>query len=310
MPCRSSIPCRCRTSPCWGVPTFLKPSDLEGIPLQVMALPWVSRSGLTAALQMSTAKPEQVFTELEVRLTELVNAWFEEAVDPTLPLVMTAHASVQGAKYGAERAVMLGSDLVLPGSLVCDPRLDYVALGHIHKPQNLNENAHPPVIYPGSIERVDFGEAEDDKFYIIADVQRGQTRVEWCKLPGRKFVDRYLHLTSQENIREQMTGALPPADELQDALVRLIVDYPYDWEPLLDETAVRAHASQAFEFHFVRRPRREARLRLPQEQGVGTYTPLELLDVYWKSLHTSAGESDELQKLAEQVIQSTLGERD
>ena len=68
--------------------------------------------------------------------------------------------------------VMLGADLVLPGSLVKNPRLDYVALGHIHKAQNLNEGQHPPVIYPGSIERVDFGEAGDDKFFIIAEVEK------------------------------------------------------------------------------------------------------------------------------------------
>ncbi len=73
-------------------------------------------------------------------------------------MVLTAHASVQGASYGGERTVMLGGDLVLPGSLVRNPRLDYVALGHIHKPQDLNQDGHPPVIYPGSIERVDFGE--------------------------------------------------------------------------------------------------------------------------------------------------------
>ena len=99
--------------------------------------------------------------------------WLGEA-DPALPVILTAHASVQGAKYGGERMVMLGGDLVLSGSLVKDPRLDYVALGHIHKPQNLNENAHPPVVYPGSIERVDFGEAADDKFFVIAHVERGQ----------------------------------------------------------------------------------------------------------------------------------------
>ncbi len=31
------------------------------------------------------------------------------------------------------------------------------------------------MIYPGSIERVDFGEAQDDKFFVIAHVERGQT---------------------------------------------------------------------------------------------------------------------------------------
>ena len=64
--------------------------------------------------------------------------WLQNA-DPDLPIVLTAHASVQGAKYGGERTVMLGGDLVLSGSLVRNPQLDYVALGHIHKPQNLNE---------------------------------------------------------------------------------------------------------------------------------------------------------------------------
>ena len=85
---------------------------------------------------------------------------------------------------------MLGADLVLPGSLVRDPRLDYVALGHIHKAQDLNQNAHPPVIYPGSIERVDFGEAADDKFFVIAEVTRGKTEVRVAHPGERAAVHR------------------------------------------------------------------------------------------------------------------------
>ena len=46
---------------------------------------------------------------------------------------------------------MLGSDLVLPGSLVRDRRLDYVALGHIHKPQDLN----PGCTTAGHLSRLD-----------------------------------------------------------------------------------------------------------------------------------------------------------
>ncbi len=283
-------------------PAFLTPDDLEGLPLQVLALPWVSRSGLMAALDLSAADPAQVYAELETRLTELVQGWLEQA-DPSLPVVLTAHASVQGAKYGGERSVMLGGDLVLPGSLVRDPRLDYVALGHIHKPQDLNPGGHPPAIYPGSIERVDFGEAQDDKFFIVAHVQRGETQVEWRKLSGiRPFIDRYVNLKSPENITERLREALGPSEKLDGAIVRLVVDYPREWEPMLDEAALREYAAPAFEFHLVKRPQMEARIRLPQDQTISSLTPQDLLDIYWRAAKTGPDEAGELNRLAGEIM--------
>ncbi len=185
-------------------PAFLQPADLWDLPLQVIAIPWVSRAGLMANQEISAVNLQEVNEAVEERLTAIVHNSLDEA-DPKLPVILTAHASVQGAVYGGERTVMLGSDLVLPGSLVRDPRLDYVALGHIHKSQNLNENAHPPVIYPGSIERVDFGEAADDKFFVIAHVEKGHTEVEWHKLKDiRPFVDRSLRLKSPEDVTNQL----------------------------------------------------------------------------------------------------------
>src|SRR5512144_2474270 len=50
-------------------PDLLKPDDLWGLPLQVLALPWVSRSGIMAALNLSAADPSQVYAQIEERLT-------------------------------------------------------------------------------------------------------------------------------------------------------------------------------------------------------------------------------------------------
>jgi exonuclease SbcD len=283
-------------------PAFLGPEQLEGLPLQVAALPWISRAGLMATLGLSAADPAQVFAQIEERLTELVHTWLE-AADPALPVILTAHASVQGATYGGERTVMLGSDLVLPGSLVRDPRLDYVALGHIHKPQDLNENAHPPVIYPGSIERVDFGEARDDKFYILARVERNHTVVAWRKLAGiRPFVDRRLRIDSQEEISQRLRQALPSPEELQGAIVRLVLEYPREWDGLIDEAALREALSQSFEFHLVKRPQMDTRIRLPEDQSIGSLTPLELLDLYWKASHVDEKEQQALNQLAARLL--------
>ena len=290
-------------------PQYLSADEL-GMPVQMIAMPYISRSGLMAALEISGVDRSDVYSEIEQRLTELMMEWLEKA-DPSLPMILTAHASVQGAAYGSERTVMLGSDFVLPASLVKDSRLDYVALGHIHKPQNLNGPGpdpkdstpyiHPAVIYPGSIERVDFGEAKDDKFFIVAEVEKGQTQVEWRKLKGvRPFIDRRAVLSSGENVAEALIKSLPNAKALDNAIVRLTVEYPREWDTLIDETALRKHAEGAFEFHLVKRPQVEARIRLPADQTVSSLSPLDLLDQYWRASHTE--DAEKLQKLAQEIL--------
>jgi exonuclease SbcD len=204
---------------------------------------------------------------------------------------------------------MLGSDLVLPTSLVKDTRLDYVAMGHIHKPQDVNKGAYPPVIYPGSIERVDFGEAADDRYFIIADVARGGTKVEWRKLTGaRPFIDRRTVLGpalnrvegSSENVTDLLKAALPRVEEMSDAILRLTVEYPRELDTLIDESALRKYAEKTFEFHLVKRPQMEARIRLPADQTMSSLSPLDLLDQYWRATKTDDAEA--LQKLAQDII--------
>lgn len=286
-------------------PAFFGPEDLEGLPLQVIALPWISRSGLVANLDLSASAPEKIYEDMEIRLKELVDGWLEKA-DPSLPMVLTAHASVQGAKYGGERSVMLGGDLVLSGSLVRDPRLDYVALGHIHLKQDLNENAHPPVVYPGSIERVDFGEWDDDKYFVIAHIQRNQTELDWRKLEGiRPFISRSIildNVAQSQSLNDRVLAALPPPEEMDGAVVRLTITYPREYEAMIDEASLREYTRGTFEFHLVKRPLTDARIRLPADQAVNSLTPQELLQIYWLALHADASEIEALSKLAETVI--------
>lgn len=283
-------------------PCFLRPADLDNLPLQVMALPWVSRSGLMGTFQLSGKDPAAVFALIENRLGEYVEKWFAES-DPDLPVVLAAHASVHGAKYGSERSVMLGGDLVLSTGLVTDPRFGYIALGHIHKAQDVNKGYQPPVVYPGSIERVDFGEAGDDKFFVIAHLEKGKpTDVEWRKLDGRKFIDRAVRITGGDNFMQQVMAVMPPSEELENAFVRLIIEYPRQFDPLLDEASLRNYAEKAFEFHLIRRPQMEARLRLQNDQTINSLTPLELLDLYWKTINTDPGEAETLQKLASELL--------
>ncbi len=291
-------------------PTFLTPADLGGLPLQVIALPWVTRSGLLVAQEVSVDNPAtrdnpvDALEKLENKLTRYLQSCLVDA-DPNLPTVLTAHASIEGAMYG-NRTVMLGRDVVLSLGLVRDPHLDYVALGHIHKAQNLNPDMQPPVIYPGSIERVDFGEAADDKFFVIAEVEKGHTKVNWHKLKHiRRFIDLAIELEADQDVNRKLQALLPDADTLEGAIVRMVVSYPRELESLIDEASLRAQAEPAFEFHLVKRAHIQTRMRLPE--GMSNFPPSELLEIYWKSMELPAETRAELGVLSKQIIDIVEG---
>ncbi|MCA9960374.1 MAG: exonuclease SbcCD subunit D [Anaerolineales bacterium] len=279
----------------------LEPDEL-GLPLQIITVPWVSRSQLMTRDELLGKTSEEVLAEVENRVTDGITKLVETA-DPHLPLILTAHASVQGAKYGSERAVMLGHELILSGSIIHDRRLDYVALGHIHKHQSLHAaDTHPPVIYPGSIERIDFGEAKERKGFVLATVEKGHTDWEFVKLDTRRFIDLRLDTPSADTFMDDIMAQLPPANKVNDAICRVQLSYPRDWEPLLDEKMIDDHFAAAFSIQIQKHRLVEKRARLGDTVQVESLTPAELLETYWRSTGLDQDEITALQKLAHEVL--------
>jgi exonuclease SbcD len=153
---------------------------------------------------------EQLDKKVEGLIDEEINDLAAQAADQPMPRVLVGHFSVGGATYGSERSVMLGRDLVIPKSAISDPVWDFVALGHIHKHQNLTaadsslpsgrpsgegrgvggegERRTPPIVYSGSLERIDFGEEAEDKGFCWVALERGKTAWDFVKVNSRPFV--------------------------------------------------------------------------------------------------------------------------
>jgi len=106
------------------------------------------------------------------------------------PRVLAGHFSVTGAVLGSERSVMLGRDVMVMLSTIADPAWDYVALGHIHKHHclTLGRAGVPPVVYSGSLERIDFGEESDEKGFCWVELARGSTAWRFVPTTCRPFV--------------------------------------------------------------------------------------------------------------------------
>jgi exonuclease SbcD len=275
------------------------PAEL-GLPLQVLALPWVNRSRFMANLDTTGKMLDEVYNEIHDRIQRAFQETLAHEVDPALPLILTAHASVHGARVGSERQIMLGHELVLSPGLVSDPRFDYVALGHIHKHQVLNDK--PPVVYAGSIERIDFGEAGETKGYVLADVDRGHTEWRFVPLETRRFVDLYLKPVEADTFMDEIMGRLPPPDRLAGAICRVQVEFAQAHEALLDEKQLRDHFHQALELRLLKHRLGSDRSRLPPGTAIETLSPYELLALHWRLKERSDAEIDALLALAREVL--------
>jgi exonuclease SbcD len=239
--------------------------------VQVATVPYPVRQRLLAHDDYRGLSIEQLDDELQRIVTANIEALAAQ-LDPEIPAVLAAHLSVSGAVFGSERSVMIGRDAVVLKSALADPAWDYVALGHIHVHQSINGDSYPPMVYAGSLERIDFGEEGQAKGFCWVELARGETTWEFVRVDARPFVTVRADVRAAADPLLALRHAVAEHD-LQDAVVRLILRLRADQEPLVRDQDVRALLADAyFVGGITREVEREARVRL------GSLAPEEMTD--------------------------------
>jgi exonuclease SbcD len=259
----------------------------KGGRVQIVSLPWLRRSALLTREETKNLTFEQINRKLEEALTVTIAAKARE-LDPELPAVLAAHVWVTGAKLGSERSMTIGQEHALMLSSVAQPAFDYIALGHIHKHQVLNQS--PPVVYAGSLERLDFSEAGDDKgFYLVEIGDRDETgrravSFEFHPVAGRRFltIDVNISPDDAEPTTTVLKSIAEREDEVKDAVVRLTISLPAGLEGQLRDSDIRNALKSAHYLTIARDIKRESRLRLGGT-AAEEVTPLDALKTYLQS---------------------------
>jgi exonuclease SbcD len=269
-------------------------------PVQVATVPYPVRQRLLAHDDYRGLSLAELDAALREIVTRNVRA-LADGLDPDVPAVLTAHLSVSGATWGSERSVMVGRDAVVLKSTLADPAWDYVALGHIHKHQSLNAQAYPPVVYSGSLERIDFGEEREAKGFCWVELARGETVWQFVEVQARPFVTVRADLREADDPLAELYQAVA-AHDLEGAVVRVILHLRSDQERVVRDREVRALLSDAeFVGGISREVEREARVRLgslaPEE-----LTPRELLEHYLDAKGTAAERKEELLAHADEIL--------
>ncbi|HEY9888309.1 MAG TPA: exonuclease subunit SbcD, partial [Candidatus Obscuribacterales bacterium] len=245
--------------------------------VQVVTLPWLTPSVLLTRPEMAGLSMTEVSQHLLDRLRVALEGEIRR-LDPDLPTILLAHLMTDTATFGAERFLAVGRGFNVPMALLARDCFDYVALGHVHRHQILCES--PPVVYPGSIERVDFSEAEEDKGYVWATVTKGHTQLEFCPLPVRPFLTITADLTAAAAPQETLLQAIAQ-HSLTEAVVRLMYHLRPDQVDQIDQTAL--YDALAVAHTYTLHPQivtQKSRSRLPELTPGTSLDPLAALQTY------------------------------
>lgn len=276
-------------------------------PIQVVGAPWFSRQRLISREEGRKLDPR----ELDQRIVEAITGFVASAanrLEPGLPAILVSHLTALGARYGSERSITVGDDPIIPISSLALPRFSYVALGHIHRHQSVNDD--PPVVYSGSIERVDFGEESEEKGYVLAEIGDGGTGWEFRPLPARKFVTVRAEIKPASK-RTKAGDQLTPTDQvleavrakdIDDAVVRVQLRLDAEAERQIDYQAIRRTLSGCFYNAGVSRQLMGDDRVAVAGASLEDLTPVDALDMYLRSRSTPSRHRQALLERAKQLL--------
>jgi len=271
--------------------------------VQVVALPWARRSALLAKEDAKNLTAEQVNEKLQQTLTNIL-AHEVDLLDNSVPAVLAGHVSVSTARTGSERTMLVGQDYFMLHSSLSRPELDYVALGHIHRRQVLSEN--PPMVYAGSLERVDFGDEDNEKGFYVVELDTSKSAGErmlsydFHPVSARRFLTVEVDANSDDPT-STVLAAIAKKD-IADAIVRLIIKVSEDNEPMINDAEIRMALKGAYYVgSIIKDVARERRVRIGNE-GSESLSPLKALEVYLTSKSTPANRIKTMLEYGKKII--------
>jgi exonuclease SbcD len=287
--------------------------------LQIAALPHFSKAEVAA--QLPPESDAQRF--IEERVAERVRA-LGDAIDPDQPAIFAGHCHVTQAEVGETQTLFGVSDVeVSLSTLTSGQPFAYYALGHVHKRQVLSKD--PFVAYPGSLERVDFGEgdrivvpregkierrAADDKGFYRVDLAGRELSgpPDFRVVNARGFLSLRVGELATSDPMADLEGRLARVRsdgiELDDAFVRIVGSVEATDRGRVLASSVRALVPEAYDVRLALESLDGSAVRDPR--FATRMTEIEALERYASTREDWAEDRDELVRLGRELISEVL----
>ena len=280
--------------------------------LAIIAMPWIMRE---VFLSNNDALRLVGLSEQEAEILRVVETYIADqtdillAEDPLRPIIVSYHGTVAGAVSGFEKQLTLGREIQLPQSVLTPMGVDYVALGHVHKHQCLRQS--PPVVYSGSIERIDFGEINEAKGCVLVAFDGKQAQWEFVPLDSRPFVEIAVDVQQSGEFPMERVELAITRKTLTDAVVKIEITVAPAQKALVSERQIRQWCEQAGVAHVARiiietAAQKESRI-VDVTRTDDIPTPMVALEKYLRKKEQSEQELALILDLGRTIIESRDG---
>ena len=280
--------------------------------LAIIAMPWIMRE---VFLSNNDALRLVGLSEQEAEILRVVEAYIADqtdillAEDPQRPIIVTYHGTVAGAVSGFEKQLTLGREIQLPQSVLTPMGVDYVALGHVHKHQCLRQA--PPVVYAGSIERIDFGEINEAKGCVLVTFDGKQASWEFVPLASRPFIEITVDVQQSGDTPMERIELAISRKPLTDAIVKLEITVAPAQKSLVSERQIRQLFVQAEVAHVARivieTPEQKENRKVDVTRSDDIPPPMVALEKYLRKKEQSEQELALILELGRTIIESRDG---
>lgn len=250
-------------------------------PVRIAAMPYLIKGISVAREEFQGRTLDETRLLLEEKYAFYLNQLAEEVhrADDEIPTILVGHFWASGAKLSSwQQGYFNLAEPQVSLSCLTDPNFDYVALGHIHKFQDLNPNGQPHVVYCGSPDRIDFGEKDEPKGFVRVELRKGGADYEYIKVDeGRPLLDIVVDADCEEPTEAILAEI--KKHRLRDSIVKLTYKIGQGRQAQVREKEIReALAAAFFIASITRKVERDvaARNRLLTESK----SPREALELY------------------------------
>lgn len=275
--------------------------------LQVTTFPYPTRHIVSDGSLVSWEDYHERVRDVLIRL--------RQDIDVSIPSVFLGHFTVSGSKFGSERPLIIGNDAEVdifellnwePGDGPVLSLWDYFALGHIHYHQEVFDS--PPIIYAGSLDRVDFGDEGVHKGFVLVNISKTEDKAvhfytswEFIDVDARPMKTVEINAVGQKRPYKKITDVVSKID-IDGAIVKALIEVDTKASvPLEEFTKLLYEQGAKWVVGVSIKTPIDTTTRLDGDRSASSYTNVELLEVYFQDVEDDA-EYNELMDLAEDIM--------